>query len=571
MNESVWPTFKPPGIPGISWFRGLFPDRAGVLNLLTVLALVCIYLIGIFVPISGLPEDLRTPRHWWFLSLFDELFTGGAWGRRAIFSVGLLASIVWAGKPLIGQKVKIWGLLKRVAACLTLSALAELVLFLNIDHFPAFRQLFRIFLCLFFGCMSIVYLNFLLNKYKGPQIFHLNIIVLLFLHFFNLTRELLSGRQYFTLLMMYLGSLFIIVSALHLLRKVLHIEVFNIKDHTSRRFANLSLHGIDALSMELLATAGLNLFIIIGGLLSFATGFRILSCGTLPFIAAISIVVCIVMAVIIHYIRIVLFAPNSPLRLFSEFLIANHVMAFCDPRYYAQQLINNYWIIPNVQAGYDTQSFIEIRMQKALNQSLLVFASWILVMFITQAYSNLHGPNVMLYPYGPFVSIFLLLMFTSNINMLLGELRNRSTTSQQIQRGKHRVLIQSYHTRLPDEISLIDFSDSANVYWKDDRLTDNVHEIVQLFKSVQSMGLIPNKKTRIAFRAKIPLKDQIFYFSIQVILSCLTGAFLAFLGGALYVSLATGTGDLWAVVIPLFLTGFLSPNLLRSWVSSRRH
>lgn len=572
MSNAVWPEFQAGADLTVGLLRDFFLDKTNLGYFFRIAVLVSIYFIGIFTPIpflSETPKDLTD--RWWFFSLMDEVFTGGAWGRQGIFCLGIFASIAWDGYSLSPKEgVSKKSLLKGVISCLLLVCLTAAMLLMKHETLLGVTGTIKILAFISFGCVGVIVINKLLIKYKGPQIIHLNIFLLLMVHFITLSRMLFSGGHYIDLTVMAAGVLLVISAALYLLCNTFQLEVKNVKNHLSRRFTTIQFKGLDEISFEILSNIGLLLFICLAGILSILFGYRALSGNHFIFIATISLISSIAMIWCIHITKVVFSSHRSIISQMTKTLINRFGLLLGDAHHYAQQLLNYYWIIPNIPAGHNTKSFLETRLRKNLNRALMMFVVCLLGLLLFQGYSSYYGAGKMLYPYGPLVFILLILMSISNISIVFSEIHTKLFKLKQIKRGKYRILQQAYALQRPKRVGSIDFSEGSFNYYDDDRLASDLGDMIEWYRTMRDLAIHFEKKDVKFPKKEGSLRNKLYIFLTKVAVGFITGTLFAFVGGVLFLLFVPDGEGIWAVIISLFVPGFFSPNFLHAWIGKSR-
>lgn len=563
MAQSLWPRYgtsaaRPRVLAGF-----LFNLQAAKVTLI-LLAAVAVYFVGISMPIPTLRPAEGTPiSSWWFLRLFDLLFTGGALGRGAFFCLGLFSTFALGSTVTNVAQAARKGLLLRILKLSVLTALIVLIFLLRGNVAVEVRAIAVTFFSVALGGVGLALINRVLMRHRGPQIIHLNIFILLYSHYSGVFLELRSLGRLSDLYLSAAGIGFIAVSAYYVFKRRIFIEIENIKSPADHRFATLELRGVDEDTLDLLAFASVILFICFAGVVSLLADFRQISQDNFLVFAGISTVLLLSVWLLLVLASKVLASHGTMVSYISQFLDTGEMLAFHDARHYALLMLNSFWVIPNVAAGPATEEFIRERVKRVMHKSFLIFAVWFFVILGIQLYIFFYSSGLLLFPYGPLVFIFLFLMCVGNLSMILRNVRMKFGHYRQLMRGRQRVLVGPYSLATPSELRHVDFSKADDDYWDEEKLSDQVKQIIDWYQLIRQVQVIPSKSV-------LPKRTRIAAALWQLIIGIISGIIIAFLGGGLYVLLVPQRGDVWAVVIPLFLGGLFSQNILWS-VLKRKH
>lgn len=560
MTENVWPQYEKL-TSQIPFQLGEFIFNLRVLRaVLLITAAIALYLVGIFTPLPTLRSTgVTSTSSWWFLALLDQLFTAGAFGRGSVFCLGLFATFALGRSKAENQsRLRLRnGLLRRVVIHIALALFVTLIFALQDTISHTMISLAKTWFWITLGGFVVMFINKYLVRYNGPQLIQINIFLLFYAHFDHLIDELATTGGQIELYLAALGMLLIAASAYYVFRTRFYLEVKNIKSYTSSRFATLELGGVDELTLDLLGLTSILLFLCIAGVVSLLTGWKTISSTNFLAFAFISMGVLLLIWAIHALTSRMLTSHNSIFDQVRRFLDTGDLLAMHDAFRYAHRMLNNFWIIPNVAAGQETEMIIEDKMRQALNKSFMVFVFWFVVTMGIQLYTNQYGSGILLFPYGPIVFIFLFLMCIGYVSMLVRHLRMRFSRFKQMKHGKSRVMTQTYTLPSPNELGHLYLGESdVNEYWEEEKLKDQIRELIDYYRLLQQAQIIPRREA-------LPWKKRILAVVVpQLLISLVSGVTLAFLGGVLYVILVPVPDDIWTLVIPLFLTGLFFPNVI---------
>ncbi len=142
------------------------------------------------------------------------------------------------------------------------------MLILNVKNF------FLTFACILFGAIILHQIHRLLIRFHGPQILHVNVVIMLYAHFSKLIQSSLARNNYMNLYLAGAGIALIIISVLFLFSKRIFFRLQNIKSKASHRFLTLELRGIDEGTLDLLGFTCMIFFLGAGSLLSLILGWQ---------------------------------------------------------------------------------------------------------------------------------------------------------------------------------------------------------------------------------------------------------------------------------------------------------
>jgi hypothetical protein len=555
--DSVWPTYQrflanyPALVPRLGF------DPAALRTIAAVAGLITLYVAGTFAPIPMLrPQSADGAQTWWFLKLFDELFTGGAFGRGALLSLGLLAGLT------LGGLSRPW--LRRYAyhAVLTLLVMAALVKRSAVP--PRLLPMLGAFALLYLGGVVVVFLNRRLLRNNGPQVLHLNVFMLIFRYYRTLVGELLQRHAAVDLYLAAGGLVFLCASAAYVSRTKLFLEVENIKSAADQRRVTLEVRGIDENALELLGITNVVMFLSLSGVVSLLAGWRTMTAHVYGF-AVISGAVFLLVAALLGLARRLLTSRGSIMRYARDLLASDELSKLYDPFRYAMQMLNHYWVIPRVAAGLDTERFIEDKLRTLIRRSFWIFTLWFVVISAVQLYAVRYGAGLMLFPYGPLVFISLFLICVSWASAIAQSLAAELSHWRQTARGKSRLVAQTFPLR-SKPMRHLELAGPARRSEGDEKLGDDLRDILQWLRFLHQAGVQPRQM------ASLPHKARLFARFSQLVVGLISGALFAFIGGLIYVVALPGSSprDIVNVVVPLFVAGAFSPNVFWNWLQRKR-
>src|SRR5918911_4922069 len=160
MAQSFWPRYASSSAGNPRLLAGFLLDLQTVKATLVVLTSIAAYLAGISLPIPTVrPSAMASTGSWWFLALFDQLFTGGAFGRGAFFCLGLFSILMLGRIPArVAPGTKRPLLIPLLKFCL-LTALAVAVFLMRGSVPLEAREIAITFLAIALGGVCITWIN----------------------------------------------------------------------------------------------------------------------------------------------------------------------------------------------------------------------------------------------------------------------------------------------------------------------------------------------------------------------------------------------------------------------------
>lgn len=552
-SESVWPTFGSLSAGNPVLLTRFTLDPGSLRTLAAVAGLLALYVAGLYAPIPALQPRPAGPPPWWFLRLFDQLFTGGAFDRGALFALGLFASLSF-GNP----ARPFW---RRLLAHGVLTVLALAVYLTRLPGSLGPATLAATFALLYFGGIAVVFLNRWLVRKGGPQILYVNILLLFGQHFRDVVAQLVRQRDFAVLAAAGAGIVLLSVSAVYVFRTRIFFEVENIKSMADRRSVTLEIRGVDESSLDQLGLTSVILFLSLSGVVSLFAGWRDLAAARFAWVAAISGAVFLLVAFLLVLTRRFLTAGDSVSRYARQVLEAGELSKLHDPYRYAMQMLNHFWIVPGTPAGRETERFIEDKLTRVMRRSFLIFTLWFVTTLLIQLWADRRGAGVLLFPYGPLVFISLFLMCIGYLSALGHRLRSELNNFKQIARGKSRLMAQSF-PRPAAAARPLDLEVDAD-YWREEKTTDQMREILDWYRLLQQGGVRPGA-------ARAARRPRLYGAVSKVVIALLSGVLFAFIGGSLFVLLFPKSDDLGGILISLFMAGAFSPNVFWTLLAIKR-
>jgi hypothetical protein len=147
--------------------------------------------------------------------------------------------------------------------------------------------------------------------------------------------------------------------------------------------------------------------------------------------------------------------------------------------------------------------------------------------------------------------------------MILRHIKMKFGHYRQLMRGRSRVLAKAYSLPATSELRHLDLDDVDATYWGEEKLGEQMQQIIDWYRLMRQAQIIPSKSA-------LPKRAKVLATVRQFLVGILSGIIIAFLGGGLYVLIVPQRGDIWALIIALFLGGLFSPNVLWKMFKSKR-
>lgn len=553
--DTIWPRYTKRLYPDQAAIAGLIFQAKALRALIVLLGLVLLYYLGILLQIPTISDSGPVGQEsWWFLVVFDQLLTGGAFSRGAVFCLGLVAVVeLRPTRASASGRTKI-GWLQRLANLSILSALATAIFAIRGLVQAQIMELVLTFFLVALGGIAVYFINLWLVRHQGPDVIHLNIFYLLYLHFDRIAGGLLLHGEVLDTLIVAGMVAFMITSAIYVFRSRVHLHVENIKSPADKRWVTLELPGVDAHSLDFLGLVSVVLFISLAGVFSLLSREQTLSVTNFTSLFVISSIVILGIWALIALVGKILRSQDSLVSHARALLDSGEVVVFNDPHQYAQRMINGYWIIPGIAAGRATEDLIAEKLRSIMTKSFGLFALWFVVVSSVQLYS-IHYRGELLLPYGPLVFIFLFTMTLGNVLIMGRNLRSKLRHQQYVLRGKTRVAAETYFLDSPTKLPHLLLQEDATGY-PEELLAEKMREIRDWIRLLREVQIEPRQ-------VRLSPKQRLVKVSSQIVVGTVAGLLFALLGGVPYVLLVPSAeaNEIWAVVIPLFITGMLSPNV----------
>ena len=536
MSEGVWPRYQAAGGRRARlaleflgrWQTGLAALKLGLL--------VGVYLVGLFLPLPGIEPSAGVGRSWWFLDLIDKIFTGGAFGRGALFSIGTFVIPLLAAPS--GGRRGFWFR----AAGLTIAPLALVGVFAARGEIAVeWRAMALCFVCAAAGAVAVYWIDFQLLKLRVPDTLHLNVYLLLGSAASEAIDRAASGDSPIGVALAGLATIVILGSALYLFRDRVLIEVFNVKTAAAARYARLALRSLNETSLDGFGVLLVAFYLCLAGVFSLAFDWQRLR--EMPYMAGLALAVLAFLSIASAF-----GAFRRQLPLLSLPMVAGAgALVGPNPRLYAERMMDNYWIIEGVAAGSPTEVHLEGVTKRLWRKTLLVLLLWLAMAFGVEYYFIEFGSGAGVFPHGPLVHLFLIAMAATNVSMVLGDLRAQFGNFKHVRRGRGRVTQHAeedaHSLRGAERVAPVELSQSGGEYF-DQRLAEELEEIVQWAREARRSSARPK-----AERPRDRLRAAVSLFVYCVVTGVVCGA----VAGFLYTLVRPAGGDVWAVVVPAFL------------------
>ena len=544
------------GLP--SWIR-VFRDPRSIAHFAAYIGCLLLYIIGTHVPLLAVSNlSAPTERPWWFLELFDRLFTAGAFGGGAVFALGIFGTIALSKRSLISGAPNGRKLWLRWLSLFLLAGVAAVLFYARGMLSDNIKDIALVFVLVSFGGWAVFHINLWMTKLQGPDVLHVNSLLILFQYLVETVQELTLNGAYIELSLLLAELSFLGITALLMLRMRIYLEVQNIKSTSDLRYVTLELKGVDEKTLDTVGHSSVVFFIVAAGLISLILGWRELETSNYAGFTGISILVVLaIWGAIIVASRVL--RSSSPMAATVKGLLSTGgVLALQDPARHAQQLIKGYWIIPGIKAGKETEKVIAKRLSGILNKSFFVFAAWFLAVIGVEIYSLSYGTGGIVFPYGPLVFAFLFVLMLTNFSMIARLIRHKGEQLRIESEGKARVVQDTYPLRSPSAIRHLEVDEQSTDYWEEELLMEEMRDFMTWINVSRRIQAPPDQTAT-------PLKSRLWMISGRFISAIFTGLVLAFIGGLAYVLLKPESDDVWAVVVPLFVTGMVTPGVLDQW------
>ena len=542
MSSSVWPVYRGFAVRDLKLLAHFAADPARFRRLALVALLLAAYLAGLLVRIPGAHlEPASTGEHWWFLLFLDKALTGGALRRGGLFSLGVLGPLVLSSSRQAGSPLR--PLLRKTIFLSLTSALVALNLRARGLVAPGMKPLLMVAAFVALGGICLKLIDTRLVRYHGPNILYTNLVIVL-VGGLRTAFAGLGGQQRYWAMTMILGCVaFISISAYMLMHKRILVQVENI-EHPSGRGLVLELPAMPEPLLDFLSVMFLTLYVSIAGLVSLSLGWHSITTDNIGILSVISIAVfglC--------WAMFMLLSKHADL---FEMLGQAGSLGLSDARSYALRMLNHFWVIPGCSAGRDTEEWIKLRLASVAKRSFLLFASWIAVSLVLEHVLARTIHSGVLFPFGGVVFIFLLVMVVGNASAIAHYVGATVNRFKQIVRGQSRVIAEMYPLGRTDYQERISIEDDFKKYWNEEKLSDQLQDMLQWVKLAKQIQLHPPRATP---------RSKTFTIILRVVTRVMTAAVLSFLIGLICLLLfpRMGRQDMGTVMIPAFMGFVIAP------------
>ena len=570
MSSIAWPQYSGFNASNLRVLLRFLTSPKQLLPVFGVFALILVYVVGLFIPIPGLSFHAQPfAGTWWFLTFLDLLFTGGALGRGSLFAMGMFAPMILGSKMSRANNIFL-GWLRTVVALGAMSCIFVWILRTRGavgSSVPAFAAAF---LWITLGAIALKIIALQMARLHGPSPWYINLFLVLFLDLRAVFAQLMHDRDFAQLVVIAIGLAFIAGCGYFLLNSRVYVPVQNVAGAAARRSATLEFSAIDEALLDSVGTLCITFYICFAALLSIAFGWRFPTEHTYPALIGVSVLAfALVWKIIATAIRV----PN-----FADIVGGPGLFGFTSPRALALRLMNSFWIIPEHQAGPETEAYIKTKMSNALKRSFLTFGVCFVVAVALHYYVSNISRTLLLFPFGPLTSVFIILMLVGNLSMMYRTAILGVSQYRQLLRGRSRLLAGTYLLGASNKSSTLALDAEAQQYWDDERILQQLHEVFEWLKLVQpetqfrfrlkakaadgkkKLGLeavdsAPNAKKRVLVRLRTVLHRLVaaVVLSFLVVIPCML----------LFPDLSRR--DLGLIVVPLFIPIVVAPEMILGW------
>jgi len=558
MSASAWPVYRGFDVRDLRMLARMFArfvgDPTRLRRLATVVFLLGIYAAGLLVRIPGVPQHAAsTQEHWWFLVLLDFALTGGALGRGCVFSMGILGPLLLS-HSLKKTRASFWRYVRQVIGLGLASLFIGFTLRARGLVAPGSRPFIFVCLIVAIGGIGLKLVDTYIVRLHGPSILYVNLSITLVVSLQATFTALRQGRHLWTIAAVVVGISFISISAYFLMRSRVLLQVKNIENSLQRQ-ATLEIPAMDEPLIDSLSIMFLTLYVCIAGCTSLLLGWHSITSRNAPVLSAISIGVFALS-------WIIFLVMDKYLDVF-EIIGGAGRLGFTDAHGYSIRMLNNFWIIPSCKAGRETEVFLKSKLTSVVKRSFLLFASWFAIALGLEYWLAQTKPSAVLFPFGPAVFVFILVMVVGNFSAMFRYLSSALNHFKQLLRGQSRVIAEMYPLGKADQQGRISFDQDFQQYWDDEKLADHMHDMLEWLKLARDVQLVPKREltTRGRFRTAL----------IHLAGRLVGGVILSFVVGVVCLMLYPDIGrrELVLVMVPLVVGPVVVPEAilqsLRQW------
>lgn len=546
MSGTVWPIYRGFAVKDLRMIVRFAADPVRLLRVFAYLALLGIYAAGLYIPVPGLhrPGMASLPEGWWFLSLLDIALTGGALGRGALFCLGVLGPL-FLGNGLRFTKNPFVAYGKRLGGL----AVASLLVGLSFRSRGMIDPGLKAFLLV---CGFTALGGFLLNlidiyalRLHGPQIRYINLALVLGVNLRSIFLALRHERLYWAAAVLVACIAFVSISAYLLVRARILIQVNKIGVQSSRQ-ATLEIPTMNEPLLDTLSVLLLILFVSAAGAVSLLFGWHTITARNIP-------VFSLLAAAVLALGWTIFLVVNRFLGVFESLGMAGAI-GFSDAHSYAMRMLDNFWIVPGLSAGTETEAFIKSKLASKAKRSFLLFAAWFASVLGLEYILVRLNPSVVLFPYGSVVFIFVLVMLVANLSAIFRHVYSALKRFKQLLRGESRLLGDMYQLGRFDRFDRVSLDEDFQQYWETERFSDQLNDMMHWLKLAREVQFVKRQTPTRTLRLRVAMMHMAMRTVFGVILSFFV----------VVVCILTiphmERKDMALIILPTFLTTVLVPD-----------
>jgi hypothetical protein len=555
MSGTVWPIYRRFAVRDLRLVALFASDPTRLLRLLAYLVLLAVYAVGITFPIPGLRRPIPgpSPEGWWFVSLLDLALTGGALGRGAIFCLGVVGPLALGG-PLHWRKSPFITYGKRLSGLAVASLLVSLALRSRGLVAPGLKPLLIVCGFAAFGGLLLNLIDVYTVRLHGPQIRYINLALVLWVNLRSISFLLQRERLYWAGVLLLGLAAFVCISAYMLVRAHILIKIERVGE-PFHRWTTLEIPTMNEPLLDTLSVLLLSLYVSTTGTLSILFGWHSITARSIPSFSLVALaILCLGWAIFLVVNRFLDF---------FETLGAGGAIGFSDAQSYAKRMLNNFWIIPGLPAGRETEAFIKSKLAGRAKRSFLLFAAWFASVLGFEYILVRLNPSDVLFPFGSVVFIFVLVMLVANLSAVFRHVNFAFRHFMQLLRGESRLLDEMYplmKSNLRDAVSL---DQDLQQYWEAERFSDQLQDLMQWLKLAREVQFVKrNTSGRI-----VRLRNAVAHLAMRTVF----GIILSFV--VLVVCLLAiphlERKDMALILLPTLLTTVLAPEAVTALIKRK--
>lgn len=390
---STWPSYQINTARGITLphLKKLLTDKQAIIALGNIAFFIVIYFLGthISLPFTRVAIVQKVITQSLLLSAINELFTGGALGYVAPFSLGVFPlPLLYGGiTSVVGSRLRIQPRLT-IPSLIAVTALASLVVLwlMVIGAIPNTILFFIITLFYFLvGAWLLFLVDRRLTKYGGPDIVSLNALLI----GVSYLRSLLLSHRIIDLLVVLLVGLFILFLIL-LTRKATQIELRNIKEEKVKKGV-LLIPATNSVFQSVLLITTFALVAAVTTLINLFFNLGLTPFGHSPLDVLILLLILVGIVV-----------------LFSRTIFIDSLLSQFNSTATARTLMLNYWLIPDKQVGAATARYLTWEAMKSHRLTYMFYTVSIMLFSLIGLVTSLFHMPITPLPFGPLVFIIIL-------------------------------------------------------------------------------------------------------------------------------------------------------------------